>query len=96
MKIRGRQRVITDFKADLRGRLKQIGGGIGDGLFEEAHLNQQTPDISIEDGGQRNNNMVSPSENTNKASGNLSPHKSSTNVALKVVSGKPAAGNPNT
>ena len=34
-KIRGRQKPITDFRTDLKDRLKQIGGGIGEGLFEE-------------------------------------------------------------
>jgi hypothetical protein len=35
MKIRGRQRPINDFVSDIKGRLRQIGGGIGAALFEE-------------------------------------------------------------
>jgi hypothetical protein len=35
MKIRGRQLLMREYVTDLRGRLKEIGGGLGDGLLEE-------------------------------------------------------------
>ena len=35
MKIRGRQAPVRDYVVDLRARLKEIGGGLGDGLFDE-------------------------------------------------------------
>jgi nitrate reductase beta subunit len=40
MKIMGRQRPIKDFVVDIKGRLKEIGGGIGAELDTDSHLNE--------------------------------------------------------
>lgn len=49
MKIRGRQRPINEFVSDMKGRLKQIGGGIGAALFDDAGNNNAGGDSEDED-----------------------------------------------
>lgn len=47
MKICGRKLPIDDFKADLFGRVKEIGGGLGDGIIEEHQKEDENFIVSL-------------------------------------------------
>lgn len=77
-KIRGRQKPLDDFRSDLKGRLKQIGGGIGDGLFEEQLDN---------DDSRQNINQSPFNENVKGGGGGGGAPKSSINVSKNLKGG---------